>query len=61
MKAVVLMSTPCTKSLGGGSEGHKRQCGDERSKACSSAGFERFEHLSILSHLSSLLIKPKHL
>ena len=25
MKAVVLMATPCTKSLGGGSGGHKRQ------------------------------------
>ena len=34
MKAVVLMATPCTQSLGGGNGGHKRQRGCEGRKDC---------------------------
>ena len=33
-KAVVIMATPCTKSLGGGNWGHKRQRGCQGRKAC---------------------------
>ena len=34
MKAVIIMATPCAKSLGGEIEGHKRQRGCEGRNAC---------------------------
>ena len=34
MKVVIIMATPCTEALGGGSEGHKRQRGGEGRKLC---------------------------
>ena len=48
VKALIIMATPCAKSLGGGIEGHKRQRGCEGRKA-----FQKFATFAQLVDIQS--------